>query len=78
MKTVKNVNFPRMTEAYEDRKYLVRVRAQVLMCDDRTGGWFPMGGGGLSNVSDRKRAITCDRDESKHEYLIFFHLCSVQ
>jgi len=52
-------------------KYLVRVRAQVMMRDDSTGGWLPMGGGGLSNVSVRKRAITCDRDESKHEYLIF-------
>lgn len=60
-----------MTEAYEDGKYLVRVRAQVMMRDDSTGGWLPMGGGGLSNVSVRKRAITCDRDESKHEYLIF-------
>ena len=52
-------------------KYLVRVRAQVMMRDDSTGGWLPMGGGGLSNVSVRKRAVTCDRDESKHEYLIF-------
>jgi sprouty-related EVH1 domain-containing protein len=42
-----------------------------MMRDDSTGGWLPMGGGGLSNVSVRKRAITCDRDESKHEYLIF-------
>lgn len=50
-------------------KYLVRVRAQVMMRDDSTGGWLPMGGGGLSNVSVRKRAISCD--ESKHEYLIF-------
>ncbi|XP_067006957.2 sprouty-related, EVH1 domain-containing protein 2 [Anabrus simplex] len=60
-----------MTEAYEDGDYLVRVRAQVMMRDDSTGGWVPMGGGGLSNVSVRKRAISCDLDEIKHEYLIF-------
>ncbi|XP_069668689.1 sprouty-related, EVH1 domain-containing protein 2 isoform X4 [Periplaneta americana] len=60
-----------MTEAYEDGNYLVRVRAQVMMRDDSTGGWVPMGGGGLSNVSVRKRAIPCDLDECKHEYLIF-------
>jgi sprouty-related EVH1 domain-containing protein len=51
--------------------YLVRVRAQVMMRDDSTGGWVPMGGGGLSNVSVRKRTIPCDIDECKHEYLIF-------
>lgn len=39
--------------------------------DDSTGGWVPMGGGGLSNVSVRKRAIPCDLDQCKHEYLIF-------
>lgn len=60
-----------MTEAYEDGNYLVRVRAQVMMRDDSTGGWVPMGGGGLSNVSVRKRTIPCDNDEGKHEYLIF-------
>ena len=36
---------------------VVRVRAQVMMRDDSTGGWVPMGGGGLSNVSVRKRKI---------------------
>ncbi|GLG96091.1 Sprouty-like protein, partial [Gryllus bimaculatus] len=60
-----------MTEAYEDGNYLVRVRAQVMMRDDSTGGWVPMGGGGLSNVSVRKRALPCEVDEGKHEYLIF-------
>ncbi|PSN30462.1 Sprouty-like protein [Blattella germanica] len=60
-----------MTEAYEDGNYLVRVRAQVMMRDDSTGGWVPMGGGGLSNVSVRKRAIPCDLEDGKHEYLIF-------
>nr|CAD7606003.1 unnamed protein product [Timema genevievae] len=55
--------------------YLVRVRAQVMMRDDSTGGWVPMGGGGLSNVSVRKRALpSSDRereDKCKFEYLIF-------
>lgn len=51
--------------------YLVRVRAQVMMRDDSTGGWVPMGGGGLSNVSVRKRITQPDLDDSKHEYLIY-------
>ncbi|KDR21612.1 hypothetical protein L798_03853, partial [Zootermopsis nevadensis] len=51
--------------------HVVRVRAQVMMRDDSTGGWVPMGGGGLSNVSVRKRDISRDNDEHKHEYLIF-------
>ncbi|XP_037772386.1 sprouty-related, EVH1 domain-containing protein 2-like isoform X2 [Penaeus monodon] len=51
--------------------YLVRVRAQVMMRDDSTGGWLPMGGGGLSNVSVRKRVTQPDLDDSKHEYLIY-------
>jgi sprouty-related EVH1 domain-containing protein len=38
--------------------YLVRVRAQVMTRDDSSGGWVPLGGGGLSNVSLRKRAVT--------------------
>ncbi|XP_021915587.1 sprouty-related, EVH1 domain-containing protein 1 isoform X7 [Zootermopsis nevadensis] len=60
-----------MTEASEDGNHVVRVRAQVMMRDDSTGGWVPMGGGGLSNVSVRKRDISRDNDEHKHEYLIF-------
>ncbi|KAH9523069.1 Sprouty-, EVH1 domain-containing protein 2, partial [Bulinus truncatus] len=30
--------------------YLVQVSAQVMTRDDSTGGWVPMGGGGLSKV----------------------------
>lgn len=50
----------------------VRVRAQVMMRDDSTGGWVPMGGGGLSNVSVRKRKIHHDEYDQpcRHEYLI--------
>ena len=36
---------------------LVRVRAQVMTRDDSSGGWVPMDGGGLSNVSVRKRVL---------------------
>ena len=36
---------------------LVRVRAQVMTRDDSSGGWVPMDGGGLSNVSVRKRML---------------------
>lgn len=46
-----------MTEASEDGNYLVRVRAQVMTRDDSSGGWVPLGGGGLANVSVRRRLI---------------------
>lgn len=38
--------------------------------DDSTGGWVPMEGGGLSNVSVRKRAVHAE-DDTKYEYLIY-------
>ncbi|BES88387.1 Sprouty protein (Spry) [Nesidiocoris tenuis] len=60
-----------MTEASEDGDYLVRVRAQVMVRDDSTGGWVPMGGGGLSSVSVRKRTVLSAPQDTKHEYLIF-------
>ncbi|XP_064484774.1 sprouty-related, EVH1 domain-containing protein 1-like [Ornithodoros turicata] len=45
-----------MTEgSFQDGNCLVRVRAQVMTRDDSTGGWVPLGGGGLSSVSVRKR-----------------------
>ncbi|XP_043281942.1 sprouty-related, EVH1 domain-containing protein 3 isoform X2 [Venturia canescens] len=47
-----------MTEASEDGNYLVRVQAQVMTRDDSTGGWVPLSGGGLANVSVRRRAIS--------------------
>ncbi|GFY31319.1 sprouty-related, EVH1 domain-containing protein 2 [Trichonephila clavipes] len=53
----------------DDGNFLVRVRAQVMTRDDSTGGWVPLGGGGLSNVSVRKRIIS--EDEKKPEYVIF-------
>ncbi|XP_022244561.1 sprouty-related, EVH1 domain-containing protein 2-like isoform X2 [Limulus polyphemus] len=60
-----------MTEgSFDDGNYLVRVRAQVMTRDDSSGGWVPMGGGGLSNVSVRKRAIPSE-DNLKHEYFIY-------
>lgn len=32
-------------------RYMVRVRAVVMARDDSSGGWLPVGGGGLSQVS---------------------------
>ena len=32
-------------------RYMVRVRAVVMARDDSRGGWLPVGGGGLSQVS---------------------------
>lgn len=49
---------------------LVLVPAQVMTRDDSSGGWVPMGGGGLSKVSVRKRMVPSEED-NKHEYLIF-------
>lgn len=47
-----------MTEgSFHDGNCLVRVRAQVMTRDDSTGGWVPLGGGGLSSVSVRKRDL---------------------
>uniref|UniRef100_T1JGN4 WH1 domain-containing protein n=1 Tax=Strigamia maritima TaxID=126957 RepID=T1JGN4_STRMM len=54
----------------DDGNYLVRVSAQVMTRDESTGLWVPIRGGGLSNVSVRKRPILTE-DEAKHEYLIF-------
>lgn len=55
------------------------MRAQVMSRDDSSGGWVPLGGGGLSNVSVRKRPrptpATAPGTESstkpKHDYLIY-------
>ncbi len=47
---------------------LVRVKAQVMTRDDSTGGWVPMGGGGMSKVGLHKLASS-DADQL-HEYLI--------
>ena len=30
---------------------------QVMMREDSTGGWVPLGGGGLSHVAVRKRKV---------------------
>lgn len=56
----------------------MRVRAQVMSRDDSSGGWVPLGGGGLSDVSVRKRpratpstAPGTDAIKPKHDYLIY-------
>ena len=52
---------------------VVHVRAQVMKRDDSTGGWLPLGGGGMSNVSVRKtRKLHQVVDEPcTHEYVIY-------
>ncbi|CRL05124.1 CLUMA_CG018239, isoform B [Clunio marinus] len=57
-----------MTELYEDDS-LVKVRAQVMTRDESTEGWLPLQGGGLANVSIRKRARM--PDVGGHEYIIY-------
>ncbi|GFY73326.1 sprouty-related, EVH1 domain-containing protein 2 [Trichonephila inaurata madagascariensis] len=58
-----------MEGSHEDGNSLVRVRAQVMTRDDSTGGWVPMGAGGLSFVSVCKGSVSSEDD--KVEYLIF-------
>ncbi|XP_031836183.1 sprouty-related protein with EVH-1 domain isoform X1 [Nomia melanderi] len=55
-----------MTEASEDGNYLVRVRAQVMTRDDSSGGWVPLSGGGLANVSVRRRATSSGGHQSNN------------
>lgn len=50
--------------------YLVIVRAQVMTRDESTEGWLPLAGGGLANVSIRKRA-RLPPDVGDHEYIIY-------
>ena len=47
----------------------MRVKAQVMTRDDSTGGWVPMGGGGMSKVGLHKLAGG-DTDQLP-EYLIY-------
>ncbi|XP_028049261.1 sprouty-related, EVH1 domain-containing protein 1 isoform X4 [Monomorium pharaonis] len=47
-----------MTETSDDGNYLVRVHAQVMTRDDSSGGWVPLSGGGLANVSVRRRVTS--------------------
>lgn len=51
------------------RDSLVQVRAQVMTRDESTEGWLPLPGGGLANVSIRKRARM--QDVGGHEYIIY-------
>nr|XP_033812475.1 sprouty-related, EVH1 domain-containing protein 3 isoform X1 [Geotrypetes seraphini] len=46
-----------------EQDYVVRVRAVVMTRDDSSGGWVPMGGGGLSHVMICK----VKRPESTHQ-----------
>ncbi|XP_037041645.1 sprouty-related, EVH1 domain-containing protein 1 isoform X1 [Bradysia coprophila] len=59
-----------MTERMTEDDYLVKVRAQVMTRDESTEGWLPLAGGGLANVSIRKRA-RLPPDVGGHEYIIY-------
>lgn len=52
-------------------EFIVRVQAQVMTRDDSSGGWVPMGGGGLSNVGLRKVTRKNGEDLLHNEYLIY-------
>ncbi|TMW49782.1 hypothetical protein DOY81_005139 [Sarcophaga bullata] len=58
-----------MTEGHES-DFLVTVRAQVMTRDESTEGWLPLAGGGLANVSIRKRA-RLSPGATGHEYIIY-------
>uniref|UniRef100_A0A1A9Z7N5 WH1 domain-containing protein n=1 Tax=Glossina pallidipes TaxID=7398 RepID=A0A1A9Z7N5_GLOPL len=58
-----------MTEGHEN-DFLVTVRAQVMTRDESTEGWLPLAGGGLANVSIRKRR-KLPAGVSGHEYIIY-------
>lgn len=55
--------------------YLVIVRAQVMTRDESTEGWIPFAGGGLANVSVRRRQRllpSCGASGAQqHEYIIY-------
>lgn len=59
-----------MTERMTEDDCLVKVRAQVMTRDESTEGWLPLAGGGLANVSIRKRA-RLPPDVGGHEYIIY-------
>lgn len=51
----------------------MQVQAQVMTRDDSSGGWVPMGGGGLSNVGLRRLSRPSNNGEETPltEYLIY-------
>ncbi|XP_075165506.1 sprouty-related protein with EVH-1 domain [Haematobia irritans] len=59
-----------MTEGGHESDFLVTVRAQVMTRDESTEGWLPLAGGGLANVSIRKRA-RLSPGATGHEYIIY-------
>uniref|UniRef100_A0A8C5WYW3 Sprouty related EVH1 domain containing 3 n=1 Tax=Laticauda laticaudata TaxID=8630 RepID=A0A8C5WYW3_LATLA len=54
--------------AEEATDYMVRVRAVVMTRDDSSGGWVPMGGGGLSHVTICK--VRHPDEGQRRQYLI--------
>ncbi|XP_067214896.1 sprouty-related, EVH1 domain-containing protein 1 isoform X3 [Linepithema humile] len=49
-----------MTETSDDDNCLVKVHAQVMTRDDSSGGWIPLSGGGLANVSVIRKVISSE------------------
>jgi len=47
---------------------VLRVKAQVMTRDDSTGGWVPMGGGGMSVIGLCR--VFLDESRDVFEYLI--------
>ncbi|KAK6470679.1 sprouty-related [Huso huso] len=50
--------------------FVVRVRAVVMSRDDSSGGWVPMGGGGLSHVTICKGRRQEESDGAERHYMI--------
>ena len=64
--------WPSLLAACCSDDYLVRVKAQVMVRDDSTGGWVPLGRGGMSLVGLRRQVLAASlSSELHHEYLIY-------
>jgi len=45
---------------FSSDNFLVKVHAQVMTRDDSSGGWIPLSGGGLANVSVIRKVISSE------------------
>lgn len=66
----KGTRFIKLISSVLFSDFLVTVRAQVMTRDESTEGWLPLAGGGLANVSIRKRR-KLPAGVSGHEYIIY-------
>lgn len=61
-----------LSSSLNSSDFLVKVRAQVMTRDESTEGWLPLAGGGLANVSIRKRArLPPEIGGHEYEYIIY-------